>query len=175
VQAAIQPKNMPIAGSPETTAKPSLLELRALTKTYGQVTALAGLEASVAPGEFVTVVGPAAAARARSLISSQVWRSRTAGGILRLRRQQLPCRRPARSRLLHAAAGPALALAQCSGQRHPRARGRGRAARGGPRQGTQDAAGVRPRRLRETVSASIVGRHASARGADAHPSCSSAT
>ena len=35
VQAAIQPKNMPIAGSPETTAKPSLLELRALTKTYG--------------------------------------------------------------------------------------------------------------------------------------------
>jgi len=58
VQAAIQPKNMPIAGSPETTAKPSLLELRALTKTYGQVTALAGLEASVAPGEFVTVVGP---------------------------------------------------------------------------------------------------------------------
>ena len=58
MQAAIQPKNMPIAGSPETTAKPSLLELRALTKTYGQVTALAGLEASVAPGEFVTVVGP---------------------------------------------------------------------------------------------------------------------
>src|SRR3982074_296141 len=58
VQTAIQPKNMPIAGSAETTAKPSLLELRALTKTYGQVTALAGLEASVAPGEFVTVVGP---------------------------------------------------------------------------------------------------------------------
>src|SRR6266700_3538609 len=59
VQAAIQTKDMPIAGSPEATAKPSpLLELRALTKTYGQVIALAGLEASVAPGEFVTVVGP---------------------------------------------------------------------------------------------------------------------
>ena len=59
MQAAIQTKDMPIVGSPEATAKPSpLLELRALTKTYGPVTALSDLEASVAPGEFVAVVGP---------------------------------------------------------------------------------------------------------------------
>src|SRR5260370_12903664 len=59
VQAAIQTTVTPAAASPEAAARPSpLLELRAMTKTFGQVTALAGLEASVAPGEFVTVVGP---------------------------------------------------------------------------------------------------------------------
>ncbi len=59
MQAALQPNFMPTAGSPEAAAKPSsLLELRAVTKTFGQVTALASLEASVASGEFVTVVGP---------------------------------------------------------------------------------------------------------------------
>src|SRR5258708_37463532 len=59
VQAALQPNFMPTAGSPEAAAKPSsLLELRAVTKTFGQLTALASLEASVASGEFVTVVGP---------------------------------------------------------------------------------------------------------------------
>src|SRR5258708_10317116 len=59
VQAALQPNLMPTAGSPEAATKPSpLLELRAVTKTFGQVTALASLEASVASGEFVTVVGP---------------------------------------------------------------------------------------------------------------------
>src|SRR5258708_23646313 len=58
VQAALQPSVMPTAGSLEA-AKPSpLLELRAVTKTFGQVKALASLEASVASGEFVTVVGP---------------------------------------------------------------------------------------------------------------------
>src|SRR5258708_24723599 len=59
VQAALQPNFMPTAGSPEAAAKPSsLLELRAVTKTFGQLTALASLEASVASGEVVTVVGP---------------------------------------------------------------------------------------------------------------------
>jgi ABC-type nitrate/sulfonate/bicarbonate transport system ATPase subunit len=52
-------KDTPTAGSTEATAKPSpLLELRTVSKTYGPVTALSGLEASIAPGEFVTVVGP---------------------------------------------------------------------------------------------------------------------
>src|ERR1700681_1097607 len=59
VQAALQTNVMPTAGSPGAAAKPApLLELRAVTKTFGRVTPLAGLEASVAPGEFVTVVGP---------------------------------------------------------------------------------------------------------------------
>ena len=38
-------------------AKP-LLEMRGISKTFGSVTALQGLDAAVAPGEFVTVVGP---------------------------------------------------------------------------------------------------------------------
>jgi NitT/TauT family transport system ATP-binding protein len=60
VQAALQTNALPItAGSPEAAAKPApLLELRAVTKTFGPVTALADFEANVAPGEFVTVVGP---------------------------------------------------------------------------------------------------------------------
>jgi ABC-type nitrate/sulfonate/bicarbonate transport system ATPase subunit len=37
---------------------PFLLELRAITKSFGSVTALSGLDASIAAGEFVTVVGP---------------------------------------------------------------------------------------------------------------------
>jgi ABC-type nitrate/sulfonate/bicarbonate transport system ATPase subunit len=39
-------------------APPPLLELRGVEKTFGTVRALAGLDAAVAPGEFVTVVGP---------------------------------------------------------------------------------------------------------------------
>ena len=35
-----------------------LLEMRAITKTFGAVTALSGLEAAISQGEFVTVVGP---------------------------------------------------------------------------------------------------------------------
>ncbi|GJD50574.1 Aliphatic sulfonates import ATP-binding protein SsuB [Methylobacterium crusticola] len=37
---------------------PGLIELRGIDKTFGTVKALAGLQAAVAPGEFVTVVGP---------------------------------------------------------------------------------------------------------------------
>ena len=39
-------------------AQPALLEMRAISKTFGAVTALQGFDAAVAPGEFVTVVGP---------------------------------------------------------------------------------------------------------------------
>jgi ABC-type nitrate/sulfonate/bicarbonate transport system ATPase subunit len=59
VQPAIQIHVTPTATSVEAaTRTPPLLELRAVTKTFGSVKALAGFEASVAPGEFVTVVGP---------------------------------------------------------------------------------------------------------------------
>jgi ABC-type nitrate/sulfonate/bicarbonate transport system ATPase subunit len=39
-------------------AAPVLLDLRAITKTFGPVAALRDFAAAVAPGEFVTVVGP---------------------------------------------------------------------------------------------------------------------
>jgi NitT/TauT family transport system ATP-binding protein len=56
VQAAIQTTITPTAASP--AAASPLLELGAVTKTFGETIALAGFVASVAPGEFVTVVGP---------------------------------------------------------------------------------------------------------------------
>jgi ABC-type nitrate/sulfonate/bicarbonate transport system ATPase subunit len=59
VHAAVQTDIFPLAGSAEPQAKPSpLLELRAISKTFGQVVALSGFDADVAKGEFVTVVGP---------------------------------------------------------------------------------------------------------------------
>jgi ABC-type nitrate/sulfonate/bicarbonate transport system ATPase subunit len=59
VQAATQTNITPTAASAEVPARTTtLLELRAVTKTFGETMALAGFEASVAPGEFVTVVGP---------------------------------------------------------------------------------------------------------------------
>jgi ABC-type nitrate/sulfonate/bicarbonate transport system ATPase subunit len=59
VHAAVQTDILPLAGSAEPQAKPSpLLELRAISKTFGQVVALSGFDADVARGEFVTVVGP---------------------------------------------------------------------------------------------------------------------
>jgi ABC-type nitrate/sulfonate/bicarbonate transport system ATPase subunit len=63
VQAAVQTNVLPLAGSAESAAKATpLIELHAISKTFGQVsshvTALSGFEATVAKGEFVTVVGP---------------------------------------------------------------------------------------------------------------------
>jgi ABC-type nitrate/sulfonate/bicarbonate transport system ATPase subunit len=60
VQAAVQTNVFPLAGSADAAAaKPTpLLELHAVSKTFGYVTALSKFEASVAKGEFVTVVGP---------------------------------------------------------------------------------------------------------------------
>ncbi|GGF61260.1 ABC transporter ATP-binding protein [Azorhizobium oxalatiphilum] len=40
------------------SAQPPLLEMKALSKRFGPVTAVDGFEAAIAPGEFVTVVGP---------------------------------------------------------------------------------------------------------------------
>jgi ABC-type nitrate/sulfonate/bicarbonate transport system ATPase subunit len=57
VQAALKSTVTPSAAEP--AAKPApILELHAVTKTFGEVTALGGLRASVAAGEFVTLVGP---------------------------------------------------------------------------------------------------------------------
>ena len=58
MQAAIQTTPAGSSASPGGATLAPLLELRALTKTYGQVTALSRLDATIAPGEFVTVVGP---------------------------------------------------------------------------------------------------------------------
>ena len=59
MQAARLPHPGPATEAPQAQPKPEpLLELRAINKTFGPVAALSGLQASVAPGEFVTVVGP---------------------------------------------------------------------------------------------------------------------
>src|SRR5258708_24078935 len=91
VQAALQPNFMPTAGSPEAAAKPSsLLELRAVTKTFGQLTALASLEASVASGEFVTVVGPSGCGKSTLFNIVAGLEEPGAGRILHLQGNTLP-------------------------------------------------------------------------------------
>src|SRR5260370_26201888 len=95
VQAGLQPKVMPTAGSPEAATKPSpLLELRAVTKTFGQVTALASLEASVASGEFVTVVGPSGCGKSTLFNIVAGLGGAGASGSLRLDGQSSPARGP---------------------------------------------------------------------------------
>ena len=54
-----------------------------MTKTYGPVTALQGLEASVAPGEFVTVVGPSGCGKSTLFNIVAGLEEPDAGGILR--------------------------------------------------------------------------------------------
>src|SRR5258708_24116698 len=96
VQAATQPSVMPTAGSLEA-AKPSpLLELRAVTKTFGQVKALASLEASVASGEFVTVVGPSGCGKSTLFNIVAGLEEPDAGGILPLEGHHRPPPHPPR-------------------------------------------------------------------------------
>jgi ABC-type nitrate/sulfonate/bicarbonate transport system ATPase subunit len=82
VQAGLQTKETAPAGSPRNANEP-LLELRALTKTFGQVTALAGLDATIARGEFVTVVGPSGCGKSTLFNIVAGLEEPDAGGILR--------------------------------------------------------------------------------------------
>jgi len=84
VQSALQSHLTLTDGSPQTAAKPvPLLELRAVTKTFGPVTALKGLEARVAPGEFVTVVGPSGCGKSTLFNIVAGLEESDPGGILR--------------------------------------------------------------------------------------------
>jgi ABC-type nitrate/sulfonate/bicarbonate transport system ATPase subunit len=84
VQAAFKTTVTPSPASPEPAAKSApILELRAVTKSFGQVTALAGLEASVAKGEFVTVVGPSGCGKSTLFNIVAGLEEPDAGGILR--------------------------------------------------------------------------------------------
>jgi len=88
VQAAVQTNVLPLAGSAESAAKASpLIELHAISKTFGQlnsqVTALSGFEATVAKGEFVTVVGPSGCGKSTLFNIVAGLDEPDAGGILR--------------------------------------------------------------------------------------------
>jgi ABC-type nitrate/sulfonate/bicarbonate transport system ATPase subunit len=84
VQAAFKTTVTPSPASPEPAAKSApILELRAVTKSFGQVTALAGLEASVAKGEFVTVVGPSGCGKSTLFNIVAGLEEPDTGGILR--------------------------------------------------------------------------------------------
>jgi ABC-type nitrate/sulfonate/bicarbonate transport system ATPase subunit len=86
VPAAIQTNVPPTAASPEAAATGSpLLELRAVTKSFGRTTALAGFGASVAAGEFVTVVGPSGCGKSTLFNIVAGLEEPDAGGILRFR------------------------------------------------------------------------------------------
>nr|WP_249815347.1 MULTISPECIES: ABC transporter ATP-binding protein [unclassified Bradyrhizobium] len=60
-----------------------LLELRAVSKTFGLVAALSGFEANIAPGEFVTVVGPSGCGKSTLFNIVAGLEEPDAGGILR--------------------------------------------------------------------------------------------
>jgi ABC-type nitrate/sulfonate/bicarbonate transport system ATPase subunit len=89
VQAALQTKTTGAdevaQGAAKDTAQSAepLLELQALTKTFGQVTALAGLDATIARGEFVTVVGPSGCGKSTLFNIVAGLEEPDAGGVLR--------------------------------------------------------------------------------------------
>jgi ABC-type nitrate/sulfonate/bicarbonate transport system ATPase subunit len=70
---------------PEGTAGGAsyLLEMRAITKSFGKVIALSGFKATVAPGEFVTVVGPSGCGKSTLFNMVAGLEEPDAGGILR--------------------------------------------------------------------------------------------
>src|SRR5262245_37817276 len=79
-----------IAAAPPVSAaapKALLLELRGITKTFGAVTALQGLDAAVAPGEFVTVVGPSGCGKSTLFNIVAGLDEPDAGGVLRFEGQ----------------------------------------------------------------------------------------
>ncbi|WP_247802850.1 ABC transporter ATP-binding protein [Bradyrhizobium sp. 191] len=84
VQAARLPDPGPTIEAPQAHPKPEpLLELRAINKTFGSVAALSGLQANVAPGEFVTVVGPSGCGKSTLFNIVAGLEEPDAGGILR--------------------------------------------------------------------------------------------
>jgi ABC-type nitrate/sulfonate/bicarbonate transport system ATPase subunit len=70
------------AAVPANTS-PFLIEMGAITKTFGTVTALDGFDAKVAPGEFVTVVGPSGCGKSTLFNIVAGLEEPDAGGILR--------------------------------------------------------------------------------------------
>jgi ABC-type nitrate/sulfonate/bicarbonate transport system ATPase subunit len=84
VQAALQTKTTGADELAQGAAQTEpLLELQALTKTFGQVTALAGLDATIARGEFVTVVGPSGCGKSTLFNIVAGLEEPDAGGVLR--------------------------------------------------------------------------------------------
>jgi len=84
VQAAVQTNVIALAGSADAAAKASpLLELHAVNKTFGKTTALSGFEATVAKGEFVTVVGPSGCGKSTLFNIVAGLEEPDAGGVLR--------------------------------------------------------------------------------------------
>ena len=84
MQAAVQTNVIALAGSADAAAKASpLLELHAVNKTFGKTTALSGFEATVAKGEFVTVVGPSGCGKSTLFNIVAGLEEPDAGGVLR--------------------------------------------------------------------------------------------
>jgi len=76
---------MSTGGAPLGTAEGAspLLDMRAITKSFGKVTALSDFKAAVAPGEFVTVVGPSGCGKSTLFNIVAGLEEPDAGGILR--------------------------------------------------------------------------------------------
>jgi ABC-type nitrate/sulfonate/bicarbonate transport system ATPase subunit len=85
VQASTRADGISTGRPPEGTAERAsyLLEMRAITKSFGKVIALSGFKAAVAPGEFVTVVGPSGCGKSTLFNMVAGLEEPDAGGILR--------------------------------------------------------------------------------------------
>ena len=150
-------------------SSPDLLEMRGISKTYGRVEALAGLELLVPAGEFVTVVGPSGCGKSTLFNIVAGLEEPDAGGTLRFKGRA--CRAadllgrvafmPQRDLLLpwRTVIDNAILANEIEGA--PRRLARERA-------GAPPGAGIRPGRVRGALPAPALRRHAAARGADAH-------
>ena len=146
------------------------LEYRNVTMRFAQerghsLTAVQGVSLAVRDGEVVSLIGPSGCGKSTLLNIGSGLTAPSEGAGLRRRRAR---RRPERACRLHAAEGPAAAVAHGRRERDVRRRdpgrgaGRAAAARAGAAGEPQARGILRP------LSASTVGRHAPARGAGPH-------
>jgi putative spermidine/putrescine transport system ATP-binding protein len=76
------PEEGSTAPSTATTSRQGAIELRGVSKKYGDVTAVDDLDLNVEPGEFVTLLGPSGSGKTTTMMMVAGFENPTAGSIL---------------------------------------------------------------------------------------------